>query len=218
MDPVSLFHARSILALVVVALALFTFTSIRGPKPFVFRVVALITAMALVVESVGYLLTFVHVRNVVLYNSFTLIEFLLVLTLVLHERRAWRNYLIVAAVVGCAAMAWNATLTPFDGRLFVEGIVTLSLIAALAIGALLWTMAMRSEVALHRVPAFWLYMGLLLYFSALPPVVTLASVISKKDPALSLMLWTIMPVLSILRYLLTAYANRLQAKAPAIHG
>lgn len=77
---------------------------------------------------------------------------------------------------------------------------------------------MSSEVALHRVPSFWLCMGLLVYFSALPPVVLLAVTVGKEDPTLSVLLWTIMPVLSGLRYLLTILANRMQSRTPIAHG
>lgn len=218
MDAVTLYHVRTVAGLSIMGVALVSFLLIPRPRPVVFGIVGLITGLALVMETSSYLMSLFHRNNNFLYNLYTTTEFLLLMWMVHHERRNWRGWLLVGAAAGILAMALNAAMADPLGDLLIDGIVILSLLAALTIGALLWSMAMRSEVALHRVPAFWLCIGLLLYFSALPPVVTLASVVSRKDPALSLMLWTIMPVLNILRYLLTAYANRLQAKAPVMHG
>lgn len=218
MDLLAFFHVRSVSMLVVMAIAFITYLLVPKPRPYLFRVIGLITLLGFIVETSSYLMVFERMNNNWLYNTFTVLEFLLVLLMLNHERAMWRPWLVAGGALGIGAMALNAWISSFLDVLLIEGIVAMSLIAALIIGALLWSMAMRSEVALHRVPAFWLNMGLLVYFSALPPVVLLAESIGKHDPTLSVMIWTIMPVLSGLRYLLTIYGNRLQARMPINHG
>ena len=59
---------------------------------------------------------------------------------------------------------------------------------------------------LHRLPLFWLFMGMLAYFGGTPPVVGMARFVYARDEMLVLVLWTIVPVLCTMRYLLAAYA------------
>lgn len=218
MDAILLFHVRSVIMLVAIALALATYLVMPRPRPLAFRVIGLITALALLIETSNYLMSLRQLNNTWVYNSFTTVEFLLLLFMAWRLRPGWRNWLVVGALVGVGAMVLNATSVSPLSAMLIEGIVTLSFIAALTIGALLWSLAMRSTVALHRAPEFWLFMGLLVYFSALPPVVLLAWTFREKDPLLVTTLWTIMPVLCILRYLLAAYANRLQGRTRSAHG
>lgn len=218
MDLQAFVLVRSFVMLGAMALALVTYLLIPRPRPFLFSIVGLITALALITESASFAMTFHHSNNNWIYNTFTLLELLLVLRMVEHERTTWRPWLVAGGALGIGAMAVNAWISSFLDVLLVDGIVAMSLIAALSVGALLWSMAMSSEVALHRVPSFWLCMGLLVYFSALPPVVLLAVTVGKEDPTLSVLLWTIMPVLSGLRYLLTILANRMQSRTPIAHG
>lgn len=218
MDHVTLFHVRTVVMILAIALAFATFLLIPRPRPVAFRVIGLITGLALVSEVMSYSLSIRVQNNTWVYNIFTTVEFLLLMRMALRLRPAWRFWLVGGVVVGMTALVANAIVSPPSREMLTEGIVAISFIAALVIGALLWSMAMTSEVALHRVPEFWLFMGSMLYFSALPPVVLLAWTFTEENPSLMLTLWTIMPVLCIVRYLLAAYANRMQARGPAMHG
>lgn len=208
----NLYHLRTALMLTAMVVALVELIRLRGTRNKTFLVITLITAMALPVEALGYVTTIQRINNAPLYNLFTWAEFLLLLYMIQTQRPHWTKVLSATAILGSIALilawTWAGSITV----IFIEGIVVVSLLLALLLGALLWSLANRSVDPLHRVPGFWLFMGLLLYFAALPPVVALARTVD--NPTMATALWTIMPVLCTLRYLLTAYASRLQRRQP----
>lgn len=200
----ALYHLRTALMLLSISIALVAFARMRSPRPRAFLLTGLIAVLALPTEALGYWTTLRHINNSVLYNVFTWLEFLVLLAMVHAQHPLWRNTLVGVGVLGTAVMAVIASHAGTLRVILIEGIVVMALLLALTLGALLWSVANTSVVPLHRVPVFWLFMGLLLYFGALPPVVTLARAVS--DPSIATTLWTIVPMLCILRYLLTAYA------------
>ena len=93
--------------------------------------------------------------------------------------------------------------------LLIEGALLIALVLSFTLMATLWDLANTSERRLGNVPEFWLFMGLLLYFGGMMPVVGLVKFIFDEDPAVAKRLWMILPVLCTLRYALTAYACHL---------
>ena len=109
-------------------------------------------------------------------------------------------------------MAWSTWLHGGVNTLLTEGAVVIALVLALLTVAFLVDLARQSEQVLQRVPVFWLFMGLLVYFGGLLPVVGLVRVLYVQFPELAARLWTILPVLTVVRYLLAAQACRLEAR------
>jgi hypothetical protein len=70
----------------------------------------------------------------------------------------------------------------------------------------MWHLARTSSVALHHVPVFWLFMGLLLFYGGLIPAFAMIRFVFRTDQSMADLLWTIPPILTSLRYLLAAYA------------
>jgi len=201
-----LFHIRTLLMLAAIGAALFFYLRIRNPRIRLFRLLGLLTALAFAVELYGYLSAMPRQTNVLVYNAFVLAEFLLVLAMVHAQQPAWNKVLLLVAGFGLAGFVVNARFVDWRHDMLFEAIVLFAFLLAIVLGALLWRMANTSAVALLRVPAFWLFTGMLLYFIALPPVMGLARYLRKQDLELASTLWTIMPVLCTARYLLTAYA------------
>lgn len=213
----ALYHFRTALMLMAIGLAVLLFMRIRSPRPKVFVFIGLVAAIALPVEMLGYWTTLHHFNNAPLYNIFTWLEFLLLVAMVHGQRPLWRNTLVCIALLGTVVMVVSWFRVGTLNILFIEGIVVMALLLALIVGALLWSVANSSVVPLHRLPQFWSFMGLLLYFGALPPVVTLARTVT--DRTMATTLWTIMPVLCALRYLLIAYAFWMAERRPGTdHG
>ena len=189
------------------------------PRHRVFRLLGLLAILAFGVEVTGTLTTLQHINNSVLYNIFTLVEFLLVLLMVRAHAPQWSNALLAGAAVGIAAMAWNSKVNPPMEFMLIEGILVIAFISTCFLLAVLWDMARTSLHPLHRVPTFWLYMGLLVYFGGLVPVVGITRYVFTADQLLANRLWSIVPVLCILRYLLAAVACYLEGRAArSAHG
>ena len=202
----SLFHLRTLLMLAVMGVALALHYRIRSPRPRLFRLSAVLTALACAVELAGYASAMLRWNNVLVYNVFIALEFLLVLALVNAQQPNRKDGLLAIGGIGLAGFALNLGLVDMRQDMLFEGLVLIAFLLTIVLCAVLWRMANSSAVPLHRVPAFWLFTGMLLYFIALPPVVGLARYLREQDLELAGTLWTIMPVLAALRYLLAAYA------------
>ena len=204
-----IYHLRTALMLVAIGLTLVAWWRIPPPRPRVFVLLGIIAALALPLEVFGYLTTLLDVNNSVAYNLFTWTEFLLVLGMVRSSHTKLRTATWVVAVVGTVGMIWDHSMVNGMYNMLIEGIMLMAFLLALLFALALWNMANTSTVALHRVPEFWLYMGMLAYFGGLPPVVAAARFVYTQDTDLVKTLWTIVPVLCTLRYLLAAHAAQL---------
>lgn len=214
----SLFQFRQSLELLVILTTLIAWWRIPPPRDRVFGVLAAITALAFVVEVAGTACASRLVNNSILYNTFSWMEFIAVLVLIyLHDVR-WRASLLLGGIIGTAGVVWCAWMYDPFTFLLTEGILIMALVLALLLLAVLWQMARTSSVPLHRVPEFWLFMGLLVYYGGLTPVVGVIHYVFTDDQALANQLWSIMPLLCILRYLLATFACVLKAREARAHG
>lgn len=192
--------------LLAITLALGVWLAIPRPRTSVFWWLGLLIGWVLVVESAGFYSVHMNLGNSVLYNVSATVEFLLLLKLLHAHRPAWRRPLIAAAVLGVGAMGWCVVYGDPMEFIQVEAILTGSLLLVFFLLAALWDMARTSNEALQRVPTFWLFMGLLLYFGGLVPVIGLIRLVYSNNEELATQLYLIMSALCTLRYLITAYA------------
>lgn len=208
-------HLRQIVLLIAIGLALASYQRIPKPRARVLRVAGLLTGMALVLEVVAFALALPKLNNTYLYNMFIPLEFLFVLSIIHALRQVSGRFILVSLLIGLAGLVANMLLiNPRYSMLFEAGVIIALLLSVLLFTSL-WGLANTSAIALQRIPAFWLLLGLFIYFAGLVPVVGLARFIGQRDPALASSLWTIMPVLATTRYLLAAYAFWLQRQDPA---
>ncbi|MBK8531072.1 MAG: hypothetical protein IPL64_04165 [Flavobacteriales bacterium] len=96
--------------------------------------------------------------------------------------------------------------------LMTEVILGYAIVLCVVSLAVLWSIANTSDRALQRVPEFWIFMGLLLFFCGMIPVIGLIRFIFYDDPHLAAQLYHIMFVLIILRYGIDIYACLLAAR------
>ena len=201
-----LYHLRELLMLAAIGAAFAGFLRIQRPRPRLFRLGGALIALAFLIELIGYVTKIQQEINAPFYNAFIVLEFLLVLAMAHAQQPDWGKVLLLVAAVGLAGFVVNARFVDWQHDMLFEAIVLFAFLLAIVLGALLWRMANTSTIALLRLPAFWLFTGMLLYFTALPPVIGLARYLRKQDLELAGTLWTIMPVLCTVRYLLAAYA------------
>ena len=204
----------SLLLVIAIACTLWQWTRLRVPRPLLYRLLGLLVVLALFTEVTGGIMRQLFLGNDVLYNVFALTELLLVLGMAYALHPAWKAWLAAAGGAGVAAMGlclWGHTGTGF---LLTEGIVTIALLLTAVCLAVLWRLAQESRESLVKVPEFWLFMGMLFYFGGMPPLMGVVRHIYDSDPQLARQLYSIIPMLCIVRYLLTAVACHMAAKVP----
>jgi hypothetical protein len=202
-----------------IALSLVLWMQIARPRTPVFRWLGVLLVGALAVELSGHLIFISGRTNVLLYFVSTTVEFLLVLRILQAHRPAWRPWLLGAAVLGLVPVLWSILYEDPLSFLSQKAILTEALLLVIALLATLWDLARHSEEPLQRVPAFWFFLGMLIYFGGLVPVIAIIRVVYIDDPSLAAHFYNVIPVLATLRYLLTAMACRLEALRPRpVHG
>ena len=200
------------LLLASIALALWQWTRIRTRTKF-YQLLGLLIGLACFTEAVGIALRALDIGNVLLYNGFALTEMLILLTMVHALHPAWKGWLLAAGGAGVAAMALSWIAHPGTAFALTEGIVAIALLLTTVCLAVLWSMAQSSRESLAKVPEFWLFMGFLIYFGGMPPLMGVIRSIYETDPHLANQLYAIIPSICIVRYLFTALACRMAAKA-----
>lgn len=204
-------HLPMYVMLLTMALSLGLWLQVPRPRSTLFRWLGVLLFEAAVVELSARLLLIAGRTNVLLYFVGSTVEFLLVLRIIQAHRPAWRPWLLITAVLGLVPVLWAILYE--DPHVFLpqKAILTEALLVVIVLLATLWDLASRSEERLQRVPAFWLFLGLLIYFGGLVPVVAIIRYVFTGNPELAVRFYMLIPVLTTLRYLLTAVACRLEA-------
>jgi len=177
-------------------------------------------SLGLATEVLARLVNHMATLNSIVYNLFLPLEFLLLLWLVNRFRPRWRNSLVAAAVLGCLVMLVVGFLQDPMQFILVEPILLISAIMTIVLMAALWSLANTSEEPLQKVPEFWLFMGLLIYFGGMVPCVGMIRFVFRQDADLAARLVLVLPLLCIARYAFTTAACLMQARRtrPPRHG
>ncbi|MCB9170002.1 MAG: hypothetical protein H6594_06580 [Flavobacteriales bacterium] len=203
---------RGLPILVAIVLALIACAGIPRPRGRVFTLLGVGLLAALIVETFGMwgLVVRPEVPNMYAYNLYMAVE-LVVLLLLLHAHKpAWGRWYLAAG--GLVVVVAARELTTYDPvrQLLTPAVLVDAILMTLLLVALLWDMAQRSTVPLQRMPRFWLFMGLLVYFGGLVPIIGLTPYLVDLDPHLAARIYVIMPILATVRYLLAAVAALLE--------
>lgn len=208
-----LYWVREALLITSIGWTLWAWRHIAPPRTKLFILVAVIAGSALTVEVVGLLTTIRRVNNSILYNLFTYGEFLLQLCMVYAYRQSWKRAIITGGLFGTIIWCWCLSRYDIRDFLYVEALLGYAVIlVVLCLGAL-WHLASTSATALHRMPEFWLFGGLLVYHGSLLPVLSSIHYLFASDDRLASWLWYIPPLLCILRYSCFTKACALEAEA-----
>lgn len=208
----ALYHLRSWCLLLAIVVALSYYFCMAAPRPAIARRLGTLLLVALGVEGIGYWTTLEGVNNNLLYNAFVAVDMVLVLSFFALHTPAWATTMRVLMAIGlCTLLATGYAHGSFKG-LWIEGIVLNAIMLAVVASAALWRLANQSTVRLTKVPEFWMFMGIVVYFGGLVPIVLAAKWLYIQDPTVVTLLWTVLPVLGIVRYGLAAYACNLWYK------
>jgi hypothetical protein len=210
----TLYQFCATLLIAAMALALLAYTRVPWPPQRVYRLAGLLTALSLAAAAAGLIAAGLQVNGSAICNAFIAAEALLVLAAVRAQQPAWGPRLAAVGAAGIAALAIDLSVLGSLNHPLSVGLAVNAALLAAVLGAQLWRLATRSVAPVQRVPAFWLFAGMLLHFIALPPVTALAQLVAPADPALARALWSVPLLLGTLRYLLAAFAFRLASAKP----
>lgn len=147
--------------------------------------------------------------NAPVYNLSTMLELALVLRIV-GVVRPWDSWWLTGSLLLAAGMMVINYIQQGDLYfLLANGIITQSALAVIWCSLGLWTLAQRATRQVWKAPLFWFFMGTTLYFAGIIPYLGFLVPLFKQDPALSAILYNIITVVAITRYLFTAWACHL---------
>jgi len=203
---------RTTLMLLSMFVLLWTIWRIPAPRARSWSLVALLTIPAMATEVYGLLWTYLGEKNISIYLAYTLLELTIVLLLARQQEPTWSRLLWIIGLFSLSGFIFNYEVNEGLEFMLTEGLLEACMLSILVL-VILWRMAATSVVPLQLRPEFWLFMGLLIYFGGLIPVIGAARIVYERDQPLSQALWSILPVLCVIRYVLTAYGCTLVARA-----
>lgn len=195
------------------AFAVVSCIRLRPPRAPLFSALLPLVALGFVVEAIGLCTAWFGIHNSSVFNAYVVAEFLLVLRLVAIARPGPKWPLYLTALSGITAMAWSWSRWRSLDFLLTEGVSVSALLLCAWLLVLLWRLSEHSLIALGKVPSFWVFTGLLLYFGALFPVIGPLRYLYSDHPALAFYLYSIVQALSLVRYGLIGYGCLLEARS-----
>jgi hypothetical protein len=156
-----------------------------------------------IVEVLGFYLLVRRENNTILYNLFSIVEFLFyffVLNRIIHNRTAKRIIFQISwiyALLSVANIIFVQKITVFNTMTYSLGCL---LIAAVCIYYFLELFQLPHAVNLARQPAFWICSGLLFYYACSFPLFGFANFIRSWPYVIVKNLATLIDILNIFLY------------------
>lgn len=207
------FHVGLFLSVASTAFALACCLRMRRPWRKFFSALLPVLVIDFLAEVYGACTALQGLRNTTFFNVFLVLEFLLVLRLLatLWPGRKWP--FVITALLGLVGWAWSWSRWRSLGFLLTEGVAITSLLLTIWTVVLLWQLSEESRIPLAKVPEFWVLTALLFFYGALFPIIGPLRLLYEDSPKLANYLYTIVQVLSWVRYGMIAYGCILEARA-----
>lgn len=203
---------RSALLVLSIAVSAAFWLFIPPNRGWFYQLIGLVTWVALGLEIFGLVTMIKGTVNVAAYNGFVVFEFLVLHLMIFHHRPTWLVSLIVSAVLGSIVSIGYAVYKDPTSFFLTESIVILSVILSGLSFVALWFLAQESDGPLTKEPKFWIFLGFLVYFGGITPVICMLEYLYKDNKELSSKLYGIIHVVAILRYVFTSIAFNIQRK------
>lgn len=188
------------------AVAVICSLRIPQPRPPVLRWAGWLFLAAFLLEAGGLITRSWGWNNNAAYNLFQPLEFVLLLALIRTAEPSLHRSVVCIGAIGLVACAWSLHAQGGLQLLSVNAILVFGVLLTVLLVRLLFLMARKSVVPLQQVPTFWFFLGCLLYFAGVVPVIGGIRLIYDRNPVLAAALWTVIPILAILRYALAIWA------------
>lgn len=173
----------------------------------------LLLACASIMELYGAVVALCGGNNTLVYNVYIVVELVLLLGIIgrtgpPHPVRSWS-----LGALGLGAMLADLAYTRDPHFLLTHGIVAIGCLLTVELVLRLWWLSEHSMEPLHRVPVFWLMIGLMFNFAAAIPLFAFLSYISRTHGDLAYPLYRIVLLLSLVRYALIGKACLMERSA-----
>ena len=195
-----------VLLLVVMAISLCCWVLAYRPRDRYGRAVGLLLLLAFGVEVICFELARRGVNTTAIYNSYLVLEFGLLLGLVGLGRPDRRGALVLSGGAGLTGVVYGLLRYRSLDFLLTEGIISMCLVVTGWSLVVLWDLARTSDEVLWRLPRFWLFMGMLIYFGGMVPFMGMLRFLYTEDPQLSRLLYQIITFVALLKYLFASWA------------
>jgi hypothetical protein len=205
-----MFLLRALLLLLAITVALISAWRLRAPRGVFYDRMLWLLLLAWIVELIGMLTMYFGLRNVVVYNLYAIIEFGVFLHLIQLIRPTWRMALMMAFLIGFAAMTYSFISNGLTHFLALEGLLVIGAVNSLTLLRLLVDLSTTSTEPLGRLPLFWMFTGALLYYGGTIPILGSWQFMGQLDLQLSQFLYWIVVGLAIMRYSFMAMAFQLE--------
>lgn len=138
-------------------------------SPF-FRALGLLVGLAFLTEIAGLITAIIDFPNSSIYNLFTTLQALITCYLLYLLHPKWRFVWMLMALISVVLMALPGfKLANGIQLLKIESILVIFLMLSLFCLLVLIRLALFADMALYRMPEFWVVMGLLVYFGGMSP-------------------------------------------------
>lgn len=205
-------HFASILVVLSVLAAVVLWWRIPAPRRPLFIRLGVMLHTVLALECYGLWASILCINTSPIYNAYQLPELMLVLGMGWSVLPRGRGWYLAAAAGGVVAFAAGIHFHGGLDFLLVESVLVLAALQAVLCTRVLWHLADQGSEPLLRMPAFWVFMGLLVYFGGVVPAVGTARWLNAHDPTTGFALWSLVQWLAIARYALTCVACAKEAR------
>ncbi|MCB0793628.1 MAG: hypothetical protein KDB88_02730 [Flavobacteriales bacterium] len=161
--------------------------------------------LSLGVELLGRSLASSGTPNLVFYNAYMVMEFLLI-TAMLWSMDVGRQHggirSVIMLLLFLATLAFELWHQSPVSTFFTKSVVVGGLVMAMGSILVLFRLANDGQEALHRRAEFWMLLSVVTYFLGFIPILGLYFYIAERDPELGASIYRINDVLFVLRYAL----------------
>jgi hypothetical protein len=200
-------------AFLIYSLAIFVaivfWARIPGPKGNWFALLGLLLILALIDESVSRMIRMASKNQSWVINIYTFVELLVILQLSYWSTSKGRLISVLGGISIFTFLFFAAKNGITESTLF-EPVMVNSITLTILSFVTLWNLAETSSVTLIKVPEFWFYLSILVFYGGLIPIMGTTRMIYEQNPKLSSNLYLIVPILITVRYAMTAYCCYLE--------
>lgn len=194
-----------------VLVACLSWLVIKKPRGAFWNRIGVLFLTALVVEANGTITWQLGIHNGLVYTIYQGVELVLLMGVAHLTCAPLRPWTLPASVLGVVALTLDARFVHRETLFANTGITICALILAVAMLVMLWHRMEQLNGQVFSDARIWLYLGMLLYFTALAPVLGSTEQIYRRYPRLATSLYLIVQVVCILRYACAVAACVIQA-------
>ncbi len=190
----------------------------KGERPQWYLILGAVLIFSTLTEALAWTLLRLSIPNLSVYNIYTVVNTLLVTSMLSAVYDGSRRFIPWSATVLISAILVHQVYYGAGLEAFAAGLVVVSgfIIAAYA-GYMLYRVAESTELAIGREGIFWILAAYLIYYLCFAPSIGLVGYLIAKDPGTAITLLNFNDVLFVLHFIMIMIGiRRLNFSIPQI--